>query len=637
VLNSERAPASVLLAVAVALLVASAFELIRIAPDGEAASAQMRENYEAVLTANQLAPNLASVRSNARGFVRSANLQDRADYEASVAALRKQVEDMGRLPARDAADTARLARIRSLAQGEIADLSAAVASHGQDGLAGAPSGGLDWRRPRMEALRAEVAAFSQDQRRRLANEAARFAGRQHRMKVRALLMALLGAGAAAAAVIMLVLRRRRAEDALARKTLELSAAELGARRAAAFLEGVGNATPDLIYAKDRERRFVYANPATLRVFGLPPEQVIGRRSAELVVRPDEIGEHDAADRRVIETGESEAVESAFTSPDGANRVYRSMKFPLHDGDGAVIGVAGLTIDVTEAHAIRQALADSEAKYRTIANAMPAIVWTATADGRRDFYNDRWYEFTAAPPGATDGWEWVKRIHRLDRRRVETHVRRRMAEGAPYEIEYRLVGREGTCWVLERALPLRGENGAIQRWEGTCTDIQELYESRHERGAAIADLKAREAHLQSILDSVPDPMIVIDDHGIIQHRRRAAVRLDGEGGGRSQRRHADAATLSQRPRRLSVPLPGHGRAQGDRHRARGDRRAARRVDLPHGAVDRRDPVRRAPVLHRLRARPHRAAGGRATVPGRPVGAGPRLAAERHGRDGLGPGP
>ena len=331
-------------------------------------------------------------------------------------------------------------------------------------------------------------------------------------------MALL----AAAILIFLLLRAgRRREATLAQYARDFPAVEMQARRSMAFLEGVGEATPDLMYAKDRELRFVYANPAVLQALGRTADQVIGRRNRDFVAASPDLDAQDAADRRVIETGQAQSVEGRFELPDGTIRLLRSRLFPLIGADGEVSGLAGLTSDVTEADAIRQILADSEAKYRTIANAMPAIVWLADADGQREFYNDRWYEFTGAAPGDSDGMNWTRLVHVEDRGRVVEAERRCIALGEPFEVQYRLVGKAAVRWFLERALPLREESGQITRWSGTITDIQELIENRRMKDAAIADLKAREAHLQSILDSVPDAMIVIDEHGVIQSFSAAA--------------------------------------------------------------------------------------------------------------------
>ena len=327
--------------------------------------------------------------------------------------------------------------------------------------------------------------------------------------------------AGTATIGVLAQRLRRAQIRLANQDQDLRVIREEAQRTASIILGLGQATPDLIYAKDRECRFVYANAAVLKALGRTADQVIGFRNADFVAPSPDLEAQDAADRRVLETGETQTVEGRFELPDGTTRVLRSRLFPLKAADGVVTGLAGLTSDVTEANAIRQIMADSEAKYRTIANAMPAIVWSANADGQRDFYNDRWYEFTGAASGESDGMNWTRQVHVDDRARVVEFERQGVAAGQPFEIQYRLVGKGAVRWFLERALPLRDEAGRINRWSGTITDVQELIENRRMKDAAIADLSAREAHLQSILDSVPDAMIVIDEHGIIQSFSAAA--------------------------------------------------------------------------------------------------------------------
>jgi two-component system sensor kinase FixL len=342
----------------------------------------------------------------------------------------------------------------------------------------------------------------------------------------ALIAGAAGVFAAASAVVLLARRVRRADRALQQASRELVAAEIEGRRNAAFLEGVGAATTDIIYAKDRDLRYVYLNPAAAAVIGGPIDEILGRRRADFVINDNVEGEHDVADREVLETGQTHISEERFTAPDGAQQIYRSTKFAIRDRDGAIVGVAGLTVDISESYASRDALAESEAKYRSVANAMPALVWSADAEGSRDFYNDRWRQFIGPETEATEGWGWLGRIHAEDRARVEAGVRRHIASGEPYSIEYRLTGQQGARWFLERALPVRDEGGRIHRWEGACIDIDELVENRAAKERAFADLAAREAHLSSILDAVPDAMIVIDEHGTIRSFSTAAERQFG---------------------------------------------------------------------------------------------------------------
>lgn len=114
---------------------------------------------------------------------------------------------------------------------------------------------------------------------------------------------------------------------------------------------------------------------------------------------------------------------------------------------------------------------SEAKFRAITDVMPQMVWSTQPDGSHDYFNDQWYRFTGVPQGSTDGDGWSAMFHPDDQPLAWEKWRRSLRTGATYEIEYRMLHHSGQYrWVLGRALPVRGENGEIVRWMGTCTDI-----------------------------------------------------------------------------------------------------------------------------------------------------------------------
>lgn len=128
---------------------------------------------------------------------------------------------------------------------------------------------------------------------------------------------------------------------------------------------------------------------------------------------------------------------------------------------------------TEIAAARNALRDSDLRWRTLADAFPHMVWSTLPDGFHDYYNARWYEFTGVPDGSTDGEGWNGMFHPDDQERAWARWRQSLASGEPYEIEYRLRHRSGDYrWVLGRAMPIRGADGRVVRWMGTCTDIHD---------------------------------------------------------------------------------------------------------------------------------------------------------------------
>ena len=152
-------------------------------------------------------------------------------------------------------------------------------------------------------------------------------------------------------------------------------------------------------------------------------------------------------------------------------------------------------DITPLYDMQQALAESEAKFRVITDAMPQMVWSTRPDGRHDYYNRRWYDFTGTEPGDGNGdgggAGWRGLIHPDDLQRVVVVWERSLADGEPFEAEYRVRSADGTWrWCLGRALAVRDATGAIQRWFGTCTDIQELVDAREMLAISCVRLERR---------------------------------------------------------------------------------------------------------------------------------------------------
>jgi PAS domain S-box-containing protein len=131
------------------------------------------------------------------------------------------------------------------------------------------------------------------------------------------------------------------------------------------------------------------------------------------------------------------------------------------------------MDVTIQVKMEAALHESEAKFKTIADAMPQMVWSTLPDGYHDYYNQQWYEYTGIAVGTTDGEGWRALFHPEDQALALETWNDSLATGNPYDIQYRLRHNSGAYrWVLCRALPIRDTAEKIVRWMGTCTDIHD---------------------------------------------------------------------------------------------------------------------------------------------------------------------
>jgi PAS domain S-box-containing protein len=151
---------------------------------------------------------------------------------------------------------------------------------------------------------------------------------------------------------------------------------------------------------------------------------------------------------------------------------------------------------------RQALEESDLRFRTLADTMPQMVWSTQPDGFHDYYNARWYEFTGAPAGTTDGEGWNGMFHAEDQDRAWALWRESLDTGDPYQIEYRLRHFDGTYrWVLGRALPVRDADGQITRWFGTCTDIHEQKLAFEQREIISQELSHRIKNIFAVISGL----------------------------------------------------------------------------------------------------------------------------------------
>jgi len=140
--------------------------------------------------------------------------------------------------------------------------------------------------------------------------------------------------------------------------------------------------------------------------------------------------------------------------------------------------ASLAAILAERQQAEQALKASEARFRTLADTTPQMVWSATPDGRHDYFNARWHSFTGLTAAEDTSGAWRKLVHPEEWDVLDSRWQHALRTGTPYEAEYRLRRHDGAWrWVLARALPMRDETGRILRWFGCLMEIQEIVEAR----------------------------------------------------------------------------------------------------------------------------------------------------------------
>jgi PAS domain S-box-containing protein len=147
----------------------------------------------------------------------------------------------------------------------------------------------------------------------------------------------------------------------------------------------------------------------------------------------------------------------------------------------------------EVHDALVALTVSERRYRTLAEALPQLVWTSWPDGQRDYFSRQWLEYTGIPEEEQLGLAWLDRVvHPEDRERIRERWMAAVKGQDEYDAELRIRRADGQYrWFKARGTPVR-DGGRIVRWFGTCTDITDIVEARESLTRSREELERRVA-------------------------------------------------------------------------------------------------------------------------------------------------
>lgn len=145
--------------------------------------------------------------------------------------------------------------------------------------------------------------------------------------------------------------------------------------------------------------------------------------------------------------------------------------------------------------------DSES-FLTFANALPQIVWAATREGVLNYTNQRWTDYS----GSDVPELWITFVHPEDQPFAIERWNEAILTGEPYELEFRLRRVDGTYrWHLVRANPLHGFAGEVEKWLGTCTDIQLRKNSEDDLKIARREVEAERQKLEGLFVNTPASM------------------------------------------------------------------------------------------------------------------------------------
>jgi PAS domain S-box-containing protein len=238
---------------------------------------------------------------------------------------------------------------------------------------------------------------------------------------------------------------------------------------------------DAVFLLNEEGRTVYANPAAERMFGWSKPELEGRKLHELVHDRHPDGRpypmEDCPLGRVFVGGRSlYSHEDTFFHKDGRPVPVACSNAPVIR-DGVVEGGVLIVRDISGARRAQQALAESEARFRDMADSAPVMMWVTDREGHCTYLNRRWYEFTGQAAGQGEGLGWLDAVHPEDRGIAEQAFLTANAERRDYRVDFRLRRADGAYrWTIDAAAARFSGDGDFLGYVGSVIDIEDRREA-----------------------------------------------------------------------------------------------------------------------------------------------------------------
>jgi PAS domain S-box-containing protein len=247
---------------------------------------------------------------------------------------------------------------------------------------------------------------------------------------------------------------------------------------------------DGVIATDAHGSVTFMNTVAEALTGWNEEDAKARplKSVFAIINEETRRPVDNPVERVIQSGAivGLANHTVLIAKDGTERPIDDSAAPIRGRDGETIGVILIFRDITERRRAERALAQSEERFRTVADSAPVMIWMCASDMRSSFLNNAWFEFTGRKPEQESGEGWQEGIEPEDLPQVRDQFLSAFQARRRFRIEYRLRRMDGVYrWVVNVAVPREEPDGTFAGYIGSVVDVTEIKQVDYMKTALLA--------------------------------------------------------------------------------------------------------------------------------------------------------
>lgn len=242
-----------------------------------------------------------------------------------------------------------------------------------------------------------------------------------------------------------------------------------------------------IFTLDTQRIITKWNHGAEMMMGYSEAEIIGKPGDILFTQEDRARQAPEKETKTAEM-EGHAENERWHVRKDRSRFWGSGSVsPIRDSEGQLLGFVKIMRDLTERKEAEEALGLSEERFRTLADAIPQIIWTNDETGKATYFNKRWFEYSGLTYEQSVGPGWEVIVHPDDAPASKERWRKSLEAGELFDTEFRLRRADGDYrWHLGRNVPLKDDTGKVVGWFGTATDITEQKSFEEELSRQVAD-------------------------------------------------------------------------------------------------------------------------------------------------------